>query len=154
MRKAVIAALAAAVVVAAALALPASGARAPAPERQTLLAALSGAEEPRGGDPDGVGASFVMARRGRTLCFRIVARNIPDAIAAHIHRGARGVEGPIAVGLFDGPRGNGDSLRSAGCVRASSTRLAREILRRPARFYVNVHTTAFPGGAIRGQLSR
>ena len=152
MRKSFLAALGASVIVAAALALPASGARAPAPERQTRLAALSGPEEPGGGDPDGVGAAFVMPKRGRTLCFRIVARNIPDAVAAHIHRGPRGVNGPIVVGLFDGPRPG--FRRSAGCVRASSTRLAREIIRRPGRFYVNVHTTAFPAGAIRGQLER
>jgi hypothetical protein len=32
--------------------------------------------------------------------------------------------------------------------------LSRAILRRPNDFYVNVHTTEFPGGAIREQLKR
>jgi hypothetical protein len=32
--------------------------------------------------------------------------------------------------------------------------LIRAILRRPRRFYVNVHTNDFPGGAVRGQLRK
>jgi len=32
--------------------------------------------------------------------------------------------------------------------------LAQEIIRNPAAFYVNVHNTPFPGGAVRGQLGR
>ena len=158
MPKALIALLAAAALVAAA-AVPALGAS--SNERRTLLAALSGAEEVDnpgqpdvGGDPDGVGAAFVTHRRGRTLCFRIVARNVGDAVAAHIHRGRRGTNGPIVVGLFDDARGNGDFTRRARCLRAASRRLVRQIVRRPGGFYVNLHTAEFPNGAVRGQLSR
>jgi hypothetical protein len=41
---------------------------------------------------------------------------------------------------------------SSGCVTIT-TALADEIVANPAGFYVNVHTTAFPNGAIRGQLA-
>ena len=32
--------------------------------------------------------------------------------------------------------------------------LAQDLAANPADYYFNIHTTAFPGGAIRGQLAR
>jgi hypothetical protein len=32
--------------------------------------------------------------------------------------------------------------------------LVKQILQHPGNFYVNVHTTAFPAGAIQGTLSK
>ena len=49
--------------------------------------------------------------------------------------------------------GEGDPGASAGCVTVDDPVLDA-ILRRPGRYYVNVHTAAFGGGAIRGQLFR
>jgi CHRD domain len=65
----------------------------------------------------------------------------------HIHQGARGVNGPIVVPL---------NIRSingvTACVPATAI-LARAISANPAGYYVNIHTPAAPGGAVRGQLA-
>jgi hypothetical protein len=121
-----------------------------------LIAAMSGAEEidqngqPNAGDPDGYGAANVTVRRNRRVCWHIAARNIDAVVGGHIHRGAAGSNGPIVVPFFE----SADLDPSArGCERVGRA-LWRELRRTPSAFYVNVHTSAFPGGAIRGQLSR
>jgi CHRD domain len=129
------------------LAAPASGAV------KRLEANMSGAQETApGGDPNGTGtAKLRLDRAKRRVCYTIRVRNIDDVVAAHIHRGRRGVAGGIEVDLIGAPEpGN----RFTGCTGGVARSLIREILRRPRRFYVNVHTGAFPGGAVRGQLRK
>ena len=48
---------------------------------------------------------------------------------------------------------SGDPGASAGCVNVANT-LLQEITKHPIRFYVNIHTSDFPDGALRGQLHR
>lgn len=65
-------------------------------------------------------------------------------VAAHIHRGAIGVNGPIVVALTVG----------AGTLSATFTPSAADLADvRAGNWYVNIHTAAFPGGEIRGQLA-
>jgi hypothetical protein len=114
-----------------------------------LTATMTGANEVPPADPDGTGtATFrLQAGEGR-VCYSLTATNITlPAIAAHIHVGAAGVNGPIVVPLT-APNAAGTS---SGCTNASRT-LVGQILANPAGYYANVHTTDFPGGAIRGQL--
>jgi len=132
-------------------ALPASAAE------TTLQSALTGgaAEVPDPGDPNGFGAAEVsITVRLQRLCFTIVVVDValPTA-AAHVHKGAEGVAGPVRVTLKAPVEvaGSGIGLAS-GCVRGISKSLLRRIVDNPAGFYVNVHNGAFPGGAVRGQL--
>ena len=115
---------------------------------RTMSPALTGAQEPQGGDADGAGTAVVRFRRDGRVCFRITVQNILlPSVGAHIHRAPRGSNGPIVI-PFTAPNASGTS---SGCVEAAQA-LIDEIVANPANFYVNVHTTDRPGGAVRGQL--
>lgn len=133
-----------------ALAITLAGCETVAEETQpTLNATLTGAAEvPGPGDPDGSGTAEVsIADALDSVCYEINVVNIGSVTAAHIHRGAAGVAGPPVVTL-DAPT-DGHSEECEGVDGG----LADEIRRNPAAFYVNVHTSDHPDGAIRGQLS-
>jgi hypothetical protein len=115
-----------------------------------LDASLTGAAEvPGPGDPDGSGEAFFTLNQGQgEICFQLTVADIAPATAAHIHRGAEGVAGPVVVGLM--PPTNGFS---SGCVSVDRE-LIKEIRQDPSAFYANVHNVPFPAGAIRGQLGK
>jgi hypothetical protein len=103
-------------------------------------------------DADGRGTAKLRLNRARErVCFTITVRDIDDVVAAHIHRGRAGVDGSIAVDLITAPA---SGTRFTGCTEDVAKSTIRQILRRPRRFYVNVHTMGFPGGAVRGQLRK
>jgi CHRD domain len=116
------------------------------------LARLTGEVEVPIGDLDGTGLSTVIVHPGKgQLCFAVVVDDITlPAIAAHVHVGRAGVAGPIVVPITP-PDADGTS---AGCVTGVDAQLLRQIRRDPRQYYVNIHTTDFPGGAVRGQLHR
>lgn len=112
--------------------------------------ALTGEAESPAGDPVGTGEAVVRVRRNQgQVCFTLEVRNITLPTAgAHIHRGAAGDNGGIVVTL----RTPGQSGEARGCVAASRAVVA-QLLANPAGHYVNVHTSDFPAGAVRGQLT-
>lgn len=115
-------------------------------------------EVPGPGDPDGHGA-FTYQVKGETLCYTITADRILPATAAHIHRGKKGVAGPITVTLKAPTKGP-----ARGCIKAAKDQSGSNaalvltqnelhgIVNSPDRYYVNVHNAKYPDGAIRGQL--
>jgi glucose/arabinose dehydrogenase len=128
-------------------------------------AVLTGAEEvPPVSSEAGALALFELNDDG-TLSFELRAlRPIQNATAAHIHLGASGQNGPVALFLY-GPTAGEDfatgDLIASGTVNdtnvivrpgftPSVANLAERV--RQGRAYVNLHTTDFPGGEIRGQL--
>jgi hypothetical protein len=111
--------------------------------------ALTGETEVPAGDPVGTGTATIRLRAGQgQVCYQLAAKNLPAAAAAHIHRGDSGAAGPVVIPLVT-PNAAGVS---GGCTTVVRT-LGRTILADPASFYVNVHTSEFPAGAIRGQLT-
>jgi hypothetical protein len=114
---------------------------------QTLL---DGEQEVSAGDPDGQGIAMVRAS-GRKIRYTVAWAGIGQPTMAHIHAGATGVAGPVVVPLFTSPV-PGNIFAVSGLIRGVNKSLVRTIRHAPRGYYVNVHTTEFPGGAIRGQL--
>ena len=134
-----------ALAVVAVIALPASGT---APAGSSFFAKLDGEHDVPAADPDGYG-TFSASFNGTKLCYGLQVAKIDPPIAAHIHKGAVGKNGPISVPL--NPPSTGALAGSTGCTTLSAT-LANAIKANPGAYYVNVHTNAFPNGAVRGQL--
>ena len=105
---------------------------------------------PYAGDPNGTGAALITVNHGqREICWELSVSDITlPATFSHIHKAAAGIHGPIVVGL-SAPDATG---RSVGCASGLDEALLRDILTNTASDYVNVHTTDYPPGAVRGQL--
>ena len=116
----------------------------------TYRAMLTGAQEVPRGDPDGAGrAEITITDEFGQICWDINdVRGIGPITAAHIHRGARGVNGPPVFTLRRAEEGG-----YKGCTDGAEWTQDR-IENNPQAFYVNLHTAEYPNGAIRGQLSR
>ena len=115
-----------------------------------LIATLDGkAEVPGPGDPDGNGefSGWFDAARGR-ICYTLGVGSLANPTMAHIHRGAAQVAGPPVVVLANPAHNIADTCQPVAPA------LISEIIANPSAFYVNVHTTAHPSGAIRAQLQR
>ena len=113
------------------------------------LTMTGAAERPGPGDPDGSGTAVITINRGLgEVCWELEVTDITlPSIGAHIHIAPVTDPGPIVVHLT-APDATGTS---AGCTTVDSA-LAKAISKDPAAYYVNVHTTDFPGGALRAQL--
>jgi hypothetical protein len=130
-----------------------------------LRADLSGANEVPAADPDGDGRAKVeLSVDGGQVCYSVRFDDTGTPNRGHIHTGGAGVNGGIVVPLFElvapqnptpaaDPRN--DELESRrrleDCVAADPAVL-RLIEANPGAYYVNLHNSRFPGGAIRGQL--
>jgi CHRD domain-containing protein len=127
-------------------------------EKTTFTALLTAAEEipgcPQGvaSGAEGLARIKVDAETGE-IKYHVFATNLPGTIAgapgAHIHVVQEGGIGPVVLGLE--LTGHESGLVASG--KATDPVLAAAILADPSNYYVNVHTTTCPGGAIRGQLA-
>ncbi|HYD94539.1 MAG TPA: CHRD domain-containing protein [Noviherbaspirillum sp.] len=117
------------------------------------------------GDPNGRAQAYVFGIDDdpKTLCYALVdVRRVAEleqppggGRAAHIHEGTRGTNGPIVANLAWPQNGQAaDCLTEgeAGKFPTGEAGIVQRILKNPSNFYVNVHNSVYPGGAIRGQL--
>ena len=95
----------------------------------------------------GFGTALVTLNQGQgEVCWDISVSDLTSSvILAHIHLGAAGTNGPVVVDFMEPVNGLN------GCVPADAA-LIKEIRQDATAYYVNVHTTTFPGGEVRGQL--
>ncbi len=114
------------------------------------------------GDPNGRGSAYVFGIDGdpTTLCYVLEVDRIAEldqapgnGRAAHIHAGAKGTNGPVEVNLAWPQDGQAaDCLTEGEAGKGLDPGEVQRILANPSEYYVNVHNTEFPGGAVRGQL--
>jgi hypothetical protein len=121
-----------------------------------LFAVLRGENEiPNNADLDGNGMAMVSFRGAglRFMCLTLFVDLIDTPLAgaqgAHIHRGPAKSNGGVEIALTPPATGIGGVPRTCVTITAQQS---LDLRTNPADFYVNVHTGAFPGGAIRGQL--
>ena len=115
-----------------------------------LSAELTGAaERPGPGDPDGSGWVELTLNQGQgTISYEIHVDGIAPAAAAHIHVGSPTMAGPVVVGLEP------PTDVSVVSVVEVDAELIKAIRKNPGNYYVNVHNSQYPAGAVRGQLSK
>jgi hypothetical protein len=141
-------------IAAVAMLFPVSAASAQDGGRPITVSMTGAAERPLppegpGGDPDGSGTASFRINPGQSqVCYTLSVANIEPATAAHIHRAPPTDPGPIVVHLAAPTNGS-----SSGCATVSRA-LAKELIQNPGAFYVNVHNTPYPAGAVRGQLGK
>jgi hypothetical protein len=114
---------------------------------------LSAAEETTGSTSTASGQAQIKVRNDGTIEWNVFVLN-PDAemfVAGHIHRGPAGVAGPVVQTLHTSGATADREIRDTG-ETSTAAGLGAAICADPSAYYVNYHTTAFPGGAIRGQL--
>lgn len=121
---------------------------------------LTGKEVPPGGDPEGQGyARLDLDPEHETACFDIKWKRLDGAVTAfHLHAAPRGSEGPHWIDLFNDKHFAGARNTVSGCVHVNASHgmsprdKIRAVVQNPSDFYLNVHSTKFEDGAIRGQL--
>ena len=117
----------------------------------TQRAKLTGAEiVSSSGDRDGYATAEVsVANTLDQICYDINdIRNLADITSVSINRGLRGKTGPSVLRFETANEGGWKS-----CVKRSEW-LEDTLEFQPGNYYVQISTTEFPQGAIRGQLSR
>lgn len=121
-------------------------------------------------------AIMKVSEDGQSISYKLIASNIENVIAAHIHVGPAGSNGPVVVFLFGNvPPGGGrqNGILAEGTFTAAD--FTGPLAGQPfaallaamaaGNTYVNVHTNDgvapintgpgdFPGGEVRGQIIR
>jgi hypothetical protein len=119
-----------------------------------LHAKLTAKSETTGSTSVAKGHTLVMVRTNGTIQFKtqILNRAHETFVAGHIHQAPVGVAGAIVVPLFGGPPTSARHIKEKGVATPNAGTTGAALCANPSAYYVNYHTTAFTGGAIRGQL--
>ena len=111
----------------------------------TKVASLDNTQETTGSTSAGKGGGILAVDTATGKASGFVASTGVPGIASHIHSGARGVAGGIIVPLVGGP--------DIWVVPDNTTLSATNVTAfQNGNLYFNIHSAAFPGGEIRGQI--
>lgn len=129
-------------------------------------ATQSGAEEVPPVETRGRGtATFTLSSDGSELSYKLTTAGVAGITQSHIHLGVMGTNGPVAVFLFglvpEGVTSNGvlaegviteEDLIARPDIGFGATMAELVAAMRTGGAYVNIHTLAWPGGEVRGQV--
>ena len=131
---------------------------------ETYVVALSGAAErptPRVSTASGVAVLQVID--ANTLSFAVTATGLTGTIAGHFHLGDNNSAGGVMYGFYSNSAGTdflgtqvaaGIITRAGGGFSGVFTFDSLLVRARAGTAYVNLHTKTYPGGELRGQLTR
>jgi ABC-type proline/glycine betaine transport system substrate-binding protein len=105
---------------------------------------LSGAEEVPPVTTSGSGSGSFRVGADGSVSGSVTTTGVPG-MAAHIHQGAKGQNGPVIVPLTK----NGDTYIAPAGAKFTAAQLQAF---KSGNTYVNVHTSEHKGGEVRGQL--
>ena len=123
---------------------------------QTFIALLNSGQEVPPTPSNSLGVAF-MTFDGVLLCYSITYTDnlLAPETAAHFHMpGGPGVNAPVRFPISPDPSPLGTP--KTGCVPAEGDAFTEEDVANlfSGLTYINVHTTAHPGGEIRGQVQQ
>ena len=115
----------------------------PAEASPSGFTATMTAEEvkPVPGPPGAKGTARIVADQdARTVCYKLTYDGPGPMTAAHIHRGEKGMTGPVTIPLDI----------NAECVNPAPAEI-KALVDWPDGYYVEIHTLYQQNGAVRGQ---
>ena len=116
----------------------------PAEASPSSFVATMSAEEvqPDPGPPGAKGTAKVVAHQeAQSVCYKLTYEGPGQMSAAHIHRGEKGMTGPVTIPLDI----------NAECVKPNPAEI-KALVDWPDGYYVEIHTVAYQqNGAVRGQ---
>ncbi|MGH8999356.1 MAG: CHRD domain-containing protein [Acidimicrobiia bacterium] len=111
-----------------------------------LTAAMSAEEASPMPGPVGAKGTMTMDADGATgkVCYQLTYEGPGEMTGAHIHRGEKGITGPVTINLDV----------KAECIETAPTAV-EALLEWPDGYYVEVHTLLYQvkNGAVRGQVA-
>ena len=110
----------------------------------TFKATLNGASEVPANASTFTGTATLTFNTNTKVFTVTVNHNVTTPTNGHIHQGAAGVSGPVIFPFA--------SFTSPITYTSAALDATQEGILNSNGYYVNIHTAAFPGGEIRGQL--
>jgi hypothetical protein len=113
-------------------------------QNETYKATLSGANEATPNSSTATGTGTLTFNTTTKIFTITVTHTLASPTAGHIHKGAVGISGPVVYPF--------SSLVSPITITSAALTTEQEADLTAGLYYVNLHSAAFPGGEIRGNL--